>query len=108
MLLNSSDLTKLSGFFGHDLGFKLVFGFGPGWGLKSSARLQLCCERKATRQRQPTIIKLLCLRFYAKFHRIENYFCLQYIDFRKHYYNQKKQLYGRKRIMIHIITDCVE
>ena len=28
-LLNVSDLTKLSVFFGHDLGFKLVFGFGP-------------------------------------------------------------------------------
>ena len=28
-LLNFSDLTKLSGFFRHDLGFKLVFGFVP-------------------------------------------------------------------------------
>ena len=33
-LLNFSDLTYLSFFFfGHDLGFKLVFGFGPGSGL---------------------------------------------------------------------------
>ena len=29
-LLNFSDLTWLSVFFGHDLGFRLVFGFGPG------------------------------------------------------------------------------
>ena len=28
-------------FFGHDLGFKLVFGFGPGLDLNLSARLQL-------------------------------------------------------------------
>ena len=27
-LLNFSDLIKLSGFFGHDSDFKLVFGFG--------------------------------------------------------------------------------
>ena len=32
-LLNFSDLTQLSGFFGHVLGFKFVFGFGPGSGL---------------------------------------------------------------------------
>ena len=31
-LLNFSDLAELSGFFGHDLGFKLVFGFGLGLG----------------------------------------------------------------------------
>ena len=30
ILLNFLDLTRLSGFFGHDLGFKLIFGFGPG------------------------------------------------------------------------------
>ena len=40
--LNFLDLTQLSGFFGHDLGFKLIFGFGPGSGLNLSARLQLC------------------------------------------------------------------
>ena len=28
ILLNFSDPTSLSGFFGHDFGFKLVFGFG--------------------------------------------------------------------------------
>ena len=28
-----SGLSYLSGFFGHDLGFKLVFGFAPGSGL---------------------------------------------------------------------------
>ena len=28
-MLNFLDLTQLSGFFGHDLGFKLIFGFGP-------------------------------------------------------------------------------
>ena len=28
-LLNFSNLTELSGFFEYDLGFKLVFGFGP-------------------------------------------------------------------------------
>ena len=32
-LMNFPDLTKLAGFFGHDLGFKLVFGFRPGSGL---------------------------------------------------------------------------
>ena len=29
ILLNFSNLTELSGFFEYDLGFKLVFGFGP-------------------------------------------------------------------------------
>ena len=33
IMLNFSDLTWLSGFFGHDLGFKSVFGFGLGSGL---------------------------------------------------------------------------
>ena len=33
ILLNFSDLTSLSDFFGHDLGFKLIFGFEPGSGL---------------------------------------------------------------------------
>ena len=28
-LLNFSNLTELSGLFGHNLSFKLVFGFGP-------------------------------------------------------------------------------
>ena len=32
-LLNFSDLTWLSGIFGHDLGFKMIFGFKPGSGL---------------------------------------------------------------------------
>ena len=32
-LLNFSDLTSLSLFFGHDLSFKLAFGFGSGSGL---------------------------------------------------------------------------
>ena len=32
-LLSFSDLIQLSGFFGLDLGFKLLFGFGPGSGL---------------------------------------------------------------------------
>ena len=32
-LLNFSHQPKLSGLFGHDLGFKLVFRFGPGSGL---------------------------------------------------------------------------
>ena len=42
-LLNSSDVTSLSCFFGHDMGFKLVFGLGPGSGLNYADRLQLCC-----------------------------------------------------------------
>ena len=29
ILLNFLDLTQLLGFFGHGLGFKLIFGFGP-------------------------------------------------------------------------------
>ena len=32
-LRNFSDLTLLSDFLGHDLGFKLIFGFGTGSGL---------------------------------------------------------------------------
>ena len=31
--LNFLDLTQFSVFFRHDLGFKLIFGFGPGSGL---------------------------------------------------------------------------
>ena len=33
ILLKFLDLTQLSGFLGHDLGFKLIFGFGPVSGL---------------------------------------------------------------------------
>ena len=38
ILLNFLYLTQLSGFFGHDLDFKLVFGFGPGSGLQFRVR----------------------------------------------------------------------
>ena len=60
-LLNFSDLIKLSGFFGHDSDFKLVFGFGlifefwPGSGLKIIGPFttltyvqKSCCKTKCT------------------------------------------------------------
>ena len=37
-MLNFSYLTLHLGFFGRDLGFKLVFGFGPGLGLNFRVR----------------------------------------------------------------------
>ena len=42
ILLNFLDLIQLSGFFGHDLGFKLIFGFGPGSGLWYRVRAWTC------------------------------------------------------------------
>ena len=76
-LLNFSDLTQLSGFFGQDLGFKLVFGFGlifSGSGLYF--RVRACTSRPVYNSRLLTF----ALRCFASTVNASLAFILNYLS----------------------------